>query len=77
MDLKAGETKRVSMTFRIDQLAFVNLDNVWVVEKGVFHFYFGKGCNEPVYEVDYMQKETLYIDHTKRGFFAEAEEKAI
>lgn len=72
--LKAGETKRVSMTFRIDQLAFINLENEWVVEKGNFRFYFGRGCNEPVYEVEYTQEETLYIDHTKRGFFAEAKE---
>lgn len=75
VSLKAGETKKVIMTFRIDQLAFVNLEQEWVVEKGKFHFYIGKGCNNPIYEVDYMQEETLHIDHTKRGFFAEAGEK--
>lgn len=72
--LKAGETKKVVMTFGIDQLAFMNLEQQWVVEKGMFHFYFGRGCNEPVYEVDYIQEKTLCIDYTKRGFFAEAKE---
>jgi beta-glucosidase len=72
--LKAGETKRVALTFRIDQLAFQRHDKKWVVEKGQFCFFIGKGCNEAVYEVDYMQDTTLVIDHTKRGFFAETKE---
>lgn len=77
ISLKAGETKRVALTFRLDQLAFLNLDCKWVLEKGSFRFYFGRGCNEPVYEVEYLQEETIYIDHTKRGFFAEVEEVKI
>lgn len=75
--LKAGETKRIAMTFRIDQMAFLNTENEWVVEKGVFQFYFGKGCNDSVYEVEYMQEETLIINHRKRGFFAETKEEAV
>lgn len=72
ISLKAGETKRVSLSFRLDQLAFINLDHEWVVEKGTFCFYIGRGCNEPVYEIEYTQEKTLYVDHTKRGFFAAA-----
>lgn len=75
VSLKKGETKRVSFSFRIDQLAFINLENNWVVEKGVFRFYIGKGCNKSVYEVDYIQGDTLMIDYTKRGFFADTELK--
>lgn len=71
VSLRAGETKRVTLTFRIDQLAFMNMEQEWVVEQGTFHFYVGKGCNEPVYETDYIQNKTLKIDHKKRGFFAE------
>lgn len=71
ISLEAGETKTVFLTFRIDQLAFVNADQEWIVEKGAFRFYIGRGCNTPVYEVEYVQQRTLKIDHTKRGFFAE------
>lgn len=72
ISLDAGETKRLAFSFRIDQMAFVNLEGDWAVEKGDFGFYFGKDCNTPVYEVEYHQDETMVIDHTKRGFFAEA-----
>lgn len=71
VSLKAGEKKSVSFRFRIDQMAFTNIEKKWVVEKGNFHFYIGKGCNDPVYEADYFQPETLFIDYTKRDFFAE------
>lgn len=76
VSLKAGETKRVSIRFRLDQMAFINIDKEWVVEKGSFHFYIGKGCNDAVYEVDYVQPETLKIDYTRRGFFGEGYEEA-
>lgn len=69
--LKVGEKKRISFSFRIDQLAFIDLNGDWVVEKGRFRFYIGKGCNEEVFVSEYMQEETLKIDYTKRDFFAE------
>ncbi|WP_050640267.1 glycoside hydrolase family 3 N-terminal domain-containing protein [Faecalicatena contorta] len=69
--LKAGETIRAAFSFRIDQLAFINLEGEWIVEKGDFIFFFGKGCNLPVYEVEYHQDETMLIDYTKRDFFAD------
>ena len=69
--LEPGETKRVELEFRIDQLAFIDLEGNWIVEKGDFKFYFGKDCNTPVYEADYRVDETIKIDYTKRGFFAE------
>lgn len=72
--LKAGEKKRVTFSFRIDQIAFIDLNGDWVVEKGRFHFYIGKGCNKEVYSADYMQPETLKIDYTKRDFFAAVNE---
>ncbi len=73
VSLKAGESRRVTFSFRIDQFAFVNMDGEWVVEKGDFRFFFGKGCNEAVYETRYHQADTLAIDHMKRGLYAEAE----
>lgn len=70
VSLQPGESKIVELTFRLDQLAFLNTDDQWVIEKGQFRFYIGKGCNEPVYEVDYWLEQTIVIDHTRRGFFA-------
>jgi beta-glucosidase len=77
VSLNAGVTKRVTFTFRIDQLAFQNSDHVWVVEKGKFRFVIGKGSNDPVYEAEYVQGETLRIDYTKRGFFADTAEQPL
>ena len=70
--LKAGESRRVPLRVRLDQMAFPNAEGSWVVEKGDFRFYLGKNANEPIFEASYRQPETLVIDHTKRGFFAEA-----
>ncbi|MCD7884902.1 MAG: fibronectin type III-like domain-contianing protein [Lachnospiraceae bacterium] len=75
VSLKAGECTNVSMTFRIDQLAFVDLSGDWIVEEGDFLFFFGKDCNTPVYEMEYHQNQTLVIDHTKRDFFAKSTER--
>ncbi|WP_176476184.1 glycoside hydrolase family 3 N-terminal domain-containing protein [Paenibacillus sp. 7523-1] len=72
--LKAGETKKVELTFRIDQLAFQNRDKKWVVEKGLFSFFIGKGSNDAVYEVEYNLENNIEVDYTKRGFFAETRE---
>jgi beta-glucosidase len=70
ISLKPGESKTVELTFRLDQMAFLNVDGQWLIEKGQYHFYIGKGCNEPVYETDYWLDQTRIIDHSCRGFFA-------
>ncbi len=77
ISLEPNQTKRVHLTFRLDQLAFVNLESKWILEKGDFRFYIGRGCNEPVFTADYRQAQTLLIDHTKRGFFAKAAEETV
>jgi beta-glucosidase len=70
--LEKGEHTGVTFTFRLDQMAFPNKDKQWVVEKGIFTFEIAKDANTPLYTYTYNQSETLVIDHTKRGFFAEA-----
>jgi beta-glucosidase len=70
--LSPGETRNVCFTFRLDQLAFINSHNQWVIEKGEFNFFIGKGANDKVFSIKYFQENTLVIDHTKRGFFANA-----
>lgn len=71
VSLKAGESRRVTLRVRLDQMSFPDSAGEWVVEKGDFRFFLGKNANEPVYETAYHQDKTIVIDHTKRGFFAE------
>lgn len=70
--LKAGEEKKVSFRFRLDQMAFPNAEGKWVVEKGSFRFFIGKGANEPVYTAQFRQEKTVEIDHTGREYLAAA-----
>jgi beta-glucosidase len=70
--LESGKSVQVTFVFRLDQLAFINLQNKWVVEKGVFSFFIGKDANTSVYTTTYCQEKTILIDHTKRGFYADA-----
>jgi beta-glucosidase len=71
--LKPGETKTVVLSFRLDQLAFPDLEGKWVIEKGRFTFDFAKDANTPIYTFSYDLDKTQVIDHTKRGFFAKDE----
>jgi beta-glucosidase len=73
VSLESGKARKVSFTFRLDQFAFINAKKKWVIEKGLFCFYIGKGSREKVYEVKYSQEQTLYINYKKRGFFADVE----
>ncbi|MDR2418608.1 MAG: glycoside hydrolase family 3 C-terminal domain-containing protein, partial [Treponema sp.] len=70
--LLPGEIRNVCFMFRLDQMAFINSQNQWVIEKGVFSFFIGRGANDKVFSTEYFQEQTLVIDHTKRGFFANA-----
>lgn len=73
ISLKPGETKKVTLTFRLDQLAFQNANKDWVIEKGKFTFDFAKDADTPLIPFTYELNETKVIDHTLRGFFATAE----
>jgi beta-glucosidase len=70
--LNPGETRKVRFVFRLDQMAFINPAKKWVIEKGLYRFYIGKGANDPVFTAEYAQEKTRTIDHTKRGFYADA-----
>ena len=73
VSIKIDEAVCVVFSFKLDQMAFPNIDGKWVIEKGDFQFYIGTDANTPVYSIDYHQDETLGIDYTKRGFCADAE----
>jgi beta-glucosidase len=70
--MAAGESKTVTLKFRLDQLAFPNANNDWVIEKGSFTFEIAKDADTPIYTYIYEQAETVIIDRRRRGFFAEA-----
>jgi beta-glucosidase len=63
--LDPQQSKTVEFTFRLDQLAFINTNGDWVIEKGDFSFFIGKNSR---------QDKTIIIDHRFRGFFEEAAE---
>lgn len=72
ISLEPGQSKRVTFTFGLDQLAFRNDQGEWVVEAGAFRFFFGRNSAEPIYEETVTLDKTQVIDHTKRGFFAQS-----
>lgn len=71
--LAPGESRTVTFTFNLDQLAFRNDNGDWVVEAGDFEVSFGKNSDEKLFAAVVTAPETRVIDHTKRGFFAEAQ----
>jgi beta-glucosidase len=75
--LKPGEEKRVSLTFRLDQLSFPIENEKWVLEKGKFNFAFCKNADEPLFSLEYNMEQDLVIDHTRRGFYAQAVVKSL
>lgn len=41
VDLQPGQSKTVTFTINADELAFVNADGKWTIEKGEFMFQIG------------------------------------
>ncbi len=72
VSLQPSESARITFTFRLDQLAFPDFKGEWHLEKGTFTFYIGRNAGDRQYEAKYIQPRTMVIDHTMRGFFAEA-----
>lgn len=71
--LNPGESTAVRFVFRLDQLAFIDSQGQWVLERGAFSFFIGKGANDPVYTGAYYLEQTLAVDYRKRGFYADAQ----
>lgn len=72
VSLQPGESKRVTLTFGLDQIAFRDDNGQWIVEAGSFDVSFGKNSDEMRFTETIRVDETQIIDHTKRGFFAKA-----
>lgn len=74
--LKAGQSKTVCLTFKLDQMSFKNLEGQWILEKGDFKFFVGGHSDDARSEAIYTQNKTAFIDHTIRGFYAESSEES-
>lgn len=71
--LRPGQTKKVSFTMKASQLAFLNEDMKWVVEKGPITFMAGASCDDIRQKTKVMVAETGEVDGRTRGFYAAAE----
>lgn len=69
--LQPGETKKVTFTFKLDQLAFIDEDGKWILEKGDYVFFAGTNSADEHLYVEYTLLSTADIDYTCRSFFAE------
>lgn len=72
VSLEPGQSKRVGLTFGLDQIAFRNDAGQWVVEAGEFDVSFGKNSDEMLFTETVALDETQIVDHSARGFFAKA-----
>ena len=70
--LKKGEKARISFNLRASQLAFLDSQMKWIVEKGEYSVMVGASANDIRLENTFFVSETEAIDPQKRGFYATA-----
>ena len=70
--LKAGETKTVTFSFRIDILSFIDENNNWIVEEGDFRFVVGSHSEDCRAEFSYRLPHTRKINPNQRCFYADS-----
>lgn len=69
--LKAGESKRVTFMFNLDQFAFEDADFNWILEKGDFEFFIGGSSDDKRLMSECRLEKTISVDPHKRSFYAE------
>lgn len=69
--LKAGESKRVTFRFHLNQFAFEDVDYKWILEKGDFELFVGGSSDDRRLTARCSQEETISVDPAKRSFYAE------
>ena len=70
--LQPGEEKQVCFTLRADQLAFLDEEMRWMIEKGTFDVQVGSSSEDIRLEGKYYVTGSLYISGKERGFRAAA-----
>ncbi len=73
--LAPGEKKNISFTILVSQLAFLDQEKRWKVEKGEINVMIGASSNDIKWKESFWIRSDLYIDERTRGFFAETEIK--
>ena len=71
--MKAGETKLIRFTLMPDQLAFLDQDMRWKIEKGVFSVRIGTSSEDIRAEGSFRISADAWIDGKTRSMVAEAE----
>jgi beta-glucosidase len=71
--LDAGESRQVAFTMQVSQMAFVDRQGKWKVEKGGFIIEIGSASNDIRLTEHVTITEDAYIDPKDRGFYAAAE----
>jgi len=71
--LVPGEKKNVSFTVLMSQLAFLDQEKRWKVEKGEINVMIGSSSSDIKWKESFWIRSDSYIDERNRGFFAEVE----
>ena len=71
--LRPGETKTVAFTVKADQMAFLDHEMRWKVEKGAYTVEIGSSSQDIRLNGEYRVTEDAWIDGKNRAFYAKAE----
>ncbi|MDE7199192.1 MAG: glycoside hydrolase family 3 C-terminal domain-containing protein, partial [Lachnospiraceae bacterium] len=77
ISLEPREKKEVIFQMKVSQMAFLDRDNRWVVEKGAVTFSIGSSCADIRQRLHAEVTESAQVDERTRGFYAQAVEKRI
>ncbi len=69
--LNPGEKKEVTFQMQVSQMAFLDRDNHWVVEKGAVTFSLGASCVDIRETLQAEVTESALVDERTRGFYAQ------
>ena len=73
VSLKAGEKKTVAFRLMPSQMAFLDEDMRWKIEKGVFDVFVGSASDDLRLTGSFTVTKDLWVDGKTRAFYAKAE----
>jgi len=71
--LKSEETKTIEFKFKVDQIAFLDINMNWKLEAGQIKLMLGASSNDIRLDQKFLIENDAIIDQKKRGFYATAE----
>ncbi|MCM1299109.1 MAG: glycoside hydrolase family 3 C-terminal domain-containing protein, partial [[Eubacterium] siraeum] len=72
ISLEAGESRRVTFTVKADQMAFLDINMQWKIEKGRFFVEIGSSSEDIRLKGEYTVTESVLINGKERSFYAKA-----